>query len=776
MKLTRLLFALALAAACRSGDPAAPDPTLVQGEQAPDAVDGAVDPEPVTPEGPYLGVLPKDAGAPSLDAIENLSRLPELADTHRKMLADHRFFVTPQPPPKAKPKDAAAARTGRRAKHLFQVYERNDYIRFPSFVTADLAIDLTHQYFEAVLRRIEREHLYPRIQKSLVAFVREADTLHRAAKTPEGRSAALAALRYWATALRLLEQPAKGDQPDTLEVRPPWYGMEGMEDMVEPGAKTPPPPPPSITKLPRSVDRDVAKIVAKVHAAAAKQKFDDWGIELDLTQTKPRSHYAGSGTMQRYFRAMSFLGLSTFAIEGDDARLGFAAALTRSFVADASARKTFDDALSVTNFVVGEPPTSDLSRAADVLAETTKGFATAGADTLASKEVQASVATAWGSLPEHPIAQAGPVVAPMGQRVFADTFAMSAMLSLMREAEASDEPFVRRAMGALGSASVLGSDEAAAFITASAPDPAAAKVALAKGRASLPDPRDKADAYHQTLAALTTMLDAKPLYFDPDAYRVRSLQTYAGGWAMLRHDTLLYAYQMGAECDAEEQPPPYGWVEPTPQTYARLETMVSTFAKRVKEAGISDPAAGPDDWDVAFQSIETKTDAILGLLRAMKRWSDKELRGEAFTLEERTEIAMVGGLAEHVLLTLADAFELGEGNDDMAVVADVFSWKGNALEVGVAHPELIYAVIPTPEGWMLARGAVMSYREFMVPVADRMTDEAWRERVAKSEDFEAATRPRWLDSISAPPVGVVELAPKEEPQQRCGYYGGAFEI
>lgn len=774
MRFTTRLLPFGLIVACRSAEPAAPDPTVVEPEQPPAQAEAPAEPEPIALEGSYLSVLPEGAGAPTLEGIKNLSRVPELTDTHRELLAKHRFFVTPQPGPKAKADDAAAARTGRRAKHLFQVYERNDYIRLPSFVTADLAIDLTHQYFEAVLRRIEREHLYPRIQTSLVAFVAKADALHRAAKTPEGKAAALSALRYWSTALRLLEQPAKGDEPDAVEVRPPWYGVEGMED--EEVETPPPPPPPPLTKLPRSVDRDVSRIVAKVHAAKTKQKFEDWGIELDLTLTKPRSHYAGSGVMQRYFRAMSFLGLSTFAVEGEDARLGFASALARSFAADPKARKTFEDALSVTNFVVGEPPTSDLSRAADALVADVDGFASMSADALSRAEVQAKVGTAWGSFPPHPIEKAGPVVAPMGQRVFADTFAMSSMLPLMREAGAKDEPFVRRTMGALGSASVLGSDEASALIVAAAPDASAAETALLEGRKRLQNPRDKADAYHQTLTALGTFLEAKPLYFDPQAYRVRSLQTFAGGWAVLRHDTLLYAYQMGAECDSDEHPPPHGWVEPVPETYARLETMVSTFAKRVKEAGIADPKPDPDAYDVAFQSIETKTEAILDLLARMKAWSEKELRGEAFTLEERTDIAMVGGLAEHVLLTLADAFELGEGNDDMAVVADVFSWKGNALEVGVAHPELVYAVIPTPEGWTLARGAVMSYREFMVPVAKRMTDEAWRERVAKSEDFEAATRPKWLDTISAPTVGVVELAPKQEAQTRCGYYGGAFEI
>jgi hypothetical protein len=253
------------------------------------------------------------------------------------------------------------------------------------------------------------------------------------------------------------------------------------------------------------------------------------------------------------------------------------------------------------------------------------------------------------------------------------------------------------------------------------------------------------------------------------------LQTFAGGWAQLRHDTLLYAYQMGAECDAEELPAPYGWVEPYPKVYAGLRDMVKGLAERLAAAGIVEREQ-EEDLDAPYFTIAAKTEAVVGVLQRLEDWSRKELAGEAFTVEERTELAMVGGFVEHAVLTLADAYELGEGNDDIAVVADVFTWRGQALEVGVAHPELVYAVIPTPEGWALARGAVMGYRETWVPTGDRLTDEAWRARMAASEDSEAALRPKWLAPLQAASVGVVQLPPDGEAQTRCEYYGGAFEL
>jgi hypothetical protein len=207
--------------------------------------------------------------------------------------------------------------------------------------------------------------------------------------------------------------------------------------------------------------------------------------------------------------------------------------------------------------------------------------------------------------------------------------------------------------------------------------------------------------------------------------------------------------------------------------------MVREFGKRAEQAGIREKEPNPDEMsyeEIQFSTVKAKTEALVSFLQQLQAWSGKELAGEPFTHEERNAIAQAGGFAEHVLLTLADAFELGEGNEDMALVADVFTWRGRALEVGVAHPELVYAVIPTSDGWQLARGAVLGYREFFVAAPDRLTDETWREQLGKSKDHEAARRPDWLAPITAAPVGIVELAPKMEGQYRCEYHGGVFEL
>lgn len=741
----------------------------------PEAV--AEDPAPVPPPpttdvpSAVAKILPADAGPMRLEAVKNLGRLPKLDDRHRELLGTHGFFVAPQSRP-APGQDAAAARTSRRAKHLFQVYERNDYIRFPSYVTADLAIDLTHQYFDVVLRRVEREHLVPRTRSALAAFVKSADAIESAAKSAPEKKAAHAAAVYWGTLLRLLEQPAAFDAPDEVVAELPW---ELEEDEAEPET-APVRPPPVLTKLPKGIEREVAAIVSKVHRAATRETFSDWGLKLDLTQTKPRGHYTGDGVLQRYFRAMSVLGMSSFPVTGEDARPEVLAALAFAYAgADASARKAFEDVRTITAYAVGEPPTVGFDEAST--------RASAHARTLAAaleREALAKIVEAWSTLPAHPVEQQGPVVQPMGQRVFLDTLAMSRMLPILRELPPTRTDLVARAMGAAGAAAVLGSDDARQIVVEGGADLGPQlQTAIDEGRRTLAAQSSREDAYHRTIDALVPLLSADPLYFQPDAYRRRMLQSFAGGWAMLRHDTLLYAYQMGAECDAEDLPAPYGWVEPVPEVYAGLRVMVESFSARLRDAGIHEAGRSEEDDDygsIRYATLDEKTKAVTGFLSRLEGWAKQELRGEPFDEEARTDIAMVGGFAEHVVLTLADAYELGEGNDDMAIIADVFTFQGQALEVGVGHPDLVYALVPTPNGWVVARGAVLAYRELFVDIGQRMTDETWRERLAASADFEAAARPPWLAEITAPPVGVVELAKDMDAQQRCEYYGGSYEL
>jgi hypothetical protein len=762
--------------------PAAPAPTPAEPSPAPTPepeptpTAARFEPEPPPTPARWQDLLPAGTKPRTEATLANLDRLPKLTADHRQRLREHGLFITPQPPPSRA--SAAAARESRRARHLFQVYERNDYVRFPSYVTVDVAIDLTHQYFDGILREVEAEHLVPRLTIALQGLVAQAIALRDGAKTDAGRRAAAAAASYWGTALRLLEQPAADDAPEVEVVLPWWWDDPEMREEIDPGWAPPVTPPPAVTRFDPALEAEVTAAVSTVHAAAGIERFEAWGQTLDLTLTRPRSHYVGSGRMQRYFRAMSLLGLSAFPVSGPDARPAMLVALALSTEGDAAATRALDEVLKVTHFLVGEPPTAGVTRAAAVAREA--AGAAADLDALVTAATLDAIVARWKALPTNPLTpEMGPAVQPVGQRAFVDAVAMAALLPVVRGLTVDREPLVTRAMGPVGAAAMLGSDRARELVLEEAgPQRAAVEAGIAEGRARVGTGLRRDDSYHRTLGALAELLAADPYYLEPRAHELRMLGAFAAGWAELRHDTLLYAQQMGAECDAEELPPPHGWVEPYPVLYARLRAMVEGMQARLVEAGIDvhRRSRATGDYDPVFQPIAEKTKAVATVLEQMEAWARKELAGEAFTAVERTAIAMVGGAVEHALITLADTDMLRDGDDDMAIVADVFTWQRRALEVGVAHPELVYAVIPTPEGWSVARGAVMGYRELWVAADERLTDEAWRERVGASKDVLAEHRPAWLAALVAAPVGPVGLPRDGQSQHRCEYDASGFRL
>ena len=74
-----------------------------------------------------------------------------------------------------------------------------------------------------------------------------------------------------------------------------------------------------------------------------------------------------------------------------------------------------------------------------------------------------------------------------------------------------------------------------------------------------------------------------PPFMSTEPWQIKSCQTVLGGWAQLRHTWALQAKQnMSYGCGSEVPP---GFVEPVPEFYARLATLVETTEAVLKEAG-----------------------------------------------------------------------------------------------------------------------------------------------------------------------------------------------
>ncbi len=256
--------------------------------------------------------------------------------------------------------------------------------------------------------------------------------------------------------------------------------------------------------------------------------------------------------------------------------------------------------------------------------------------------------------------------------------------------------------------------------------------------------------YWNWLHALRAIIAPKgasyPTFMRTQAWARKDLHTALGSWTELKHDTILYAKQVMAELGGGaplEKPPVHGYVEPNPEAYARLLALAQMTRTGLQERGL------------LTQQMGFNLDELEEMLTFLQDIAERELSGEEITEEEYERIKFYGGWLERITLAAADAPEdemAGKGfagDEQAALVADVATDpNGMVLEEAIGRIDEIYVVVPDGFGNLqIAKGGLFSYYEFLWPMDNRLTDEAWREMLSAGE---APERPAWTATFIAP--------------------------
>jgi hypothetical protein len=237
-----------------------------------------------------------------------------------------------------------------------------------------------------------------------------------------------------------------------------------------------------------------------------------------------------------------------------------------------------------------------------------------------------------------------------------------------------------------------------------------------------------------------------------EAWQRKQLQTQLASWSQLRHDTVLYAKQSyTAEQKCEY---PTGYVEPYPETYARIKFFAEEAARRIDAADFR--LAAQDHGDIQRRQVEflRQMATIVGRLEQLAR---KELAAEAFTADD-----------QHWLKQLIDIRSRGSGMpqysgwycqlfygggyraaDWVPTIVDVHTDPDSksVLELGVGDCNFLVAAIDNEDDRMIYVGPAYSYYEFRQPVDRRLTDHEWQQMLWKGD---APQRPAWTDVFQAP--------------------------
>jgi hypothetical protein len=221
-----------------------------------------------------------------------------------------------------------------------------------------------------------------------------------------------------------------------------------------------------------------------------------------------------------------------------------------------------------------------------------------------------------------------------------------------------------------------------------------------------------------------------------DAWLDKSLFTSLGSWTELRHDTVLYARQSGAECGDgnEPPPPPKSYVEPNVEFWTKMEWLVEFTRDGLESRDLM------SDWVLPEQF-----DRLGGLVTFCREIAEKEMTGGEVTVDEYRRMMSYGGALEALMLSCAGGDLLSEADKDMALVVDVHTAFGTTvLQEATGRAGTIFAVVPIDGDLYLMRGGTYTQYEFTHPASDRLTDEQWREMLDAGEQPPFA---EWTDSF-----------------------------
>lgn len=720
MRPVAIVLALALAGltwwlAGRDGLGASP--ALAQDEPEAEAEAGALDDDVPAPfSGEVLRRPPAEFSTvraevkpykvtPALNTVANLrafTKARPLSTDERGMLARSLFVVIPTD-----------------QLQLFYIYENNDYLGLPSFVTVDAVLQVHHEVFDYVLRTTEAERLLP-VLESLISDV--------AAKTAEMAAGPGGPSPAWDDACQR--------NAALIEVAAQLLGR------------------PTGNALPAPVMAMVEAEMALLRAHEADQMSPILGYKFDYTQFIPRGHYVRSDDLKRFFLSMMWLGRAGLPTRDSDGKVLEAPVLQGLMLGEI----VRDEAILAKWRAIYEP-TAQLVGIADDLTpiewdetRTRVGGAESSARDFADRaKLGVFVTEVERARPpkvlSHPAGGSNAASQICQFRFFGQRYTPDSEV-FSRVTHATERPFP---VG-LDAMAALGSERAAAILDA---DPAEhnpkswaeyiprRQQITAELAAVSPDFWTK-NVYCGWLNALRALFvpvpEGYPSFMRSQAWQDKSTNTALASWAELRHDTILYAKATTAECGDEPPPELRGYVEPNVVLYDRL---LRSTAKTYEVLRAHDLLT-----DAVVERFTLAEDLLTFLLTV----SEKELRSEPLTPQEYEKIRYLGSDIEWLTLMSvgieADSWAaMSESDQDMAVVADVHSGYGLALEEAVGRANEILVVVPIEGKLTLTRGACLSYYEFKEPIANRLTDQQWRERLSAGE---APAPPKWTRSFLLP--------------------------
>jgi hypothetical protein len=641
----------------------------------------------------------------------------------------------------------------------------------PVFVTTDLAAHAQHLVFDRLLQFIEETYFVPRLASLVDGFLGALKA--REPQSETYRETLQKATLYFQVAKAILElAPDRLESTDRYADEPVKYVEKKLDDVL--------------AAYPDEVRREIASMnAASGYADSAVFTFGDGAtLREDYSQYKPRGHYTKNGVLAAYFRAMMWFGRIHFLI-AREGKEPLPAENGQSSDSIALTLAMEPVALLVTDLVKGngdlyakwaqlfDPITALIGLSDDVsfteLLPLWKDQAVEdfGAWVGSSEKLLAFMELAHEKL--RPPAISGSSVfwgpsegaerrPPMGWRLFGQRFTLdSAIHHQVSPPRLMERDMVR----GLDVMKVFGSTTADELLRKSDYPRMAGleeKLGLMQKEFDALDAHAWQKTYYDgVLYQVKTQAQFEPgagFYFtESPSWGTKAMLAAHGTWAELRHDTILYVKQSGAERGGDGDFEPTFRTEPIPDPVHYLEPNVPFWQGAL--VAVQNLIRTLD----SFKLLDEESAARLGRLQKLFARAVDIAAVEAQDRPvSKADLAWIPAipaeLAQAVLLHTGSGDSVDEEELKMAIIADVYTNAElmKVLEVGVGIPYRIYVPLNDGQGGKrIAVGYVFNYYEFDHPMSDRMTDEAWKQLVYDSAPDLDSYHPFWAKGIALAP-------------------------
>ncbi|WP_024867136.1 DUF3160 domain-containing protein [Butyrivibrio sp. FCS014] len=620
-------------------------------------------------------------------------------------------------------KNGFAVNGGFGNSEFFDVYEDNRYLQFPSFVTVDSLMHTYHLYFAYLMKKTEMNHL--------------SSTLEDLGKELLAASAAQA------------KDLTGTDWEDAAKRNTAFFyvGSKLLDSSV------------TFPEIAADAQSAAEEEISKIMDASGIDECFLTGLNEDYTQYKPRGYYEGT-ELEPYFRSMMWYGRIPFALDSEEA---VKSAILMTMALKDNGLDKWESIYNITAFFAGKSDDPGYVEIAPVIEEA-YGKMPGTSDLASNKDGLSKVMDLAGTIGEPkinsiPVMEGDDPVIPsfrfMGQRFTIDAAIMQRLIySAVKENGEGERRYLPDTFDTMAA---LGSDTAMELLKeqgATEFEGYTENLNEVKELYNTASPADwNASIYAGWLNTLRPLLEKKgegyPSFMQSEEWAKKDLETFAGSYAELKHDTILYAKQVMAEMgggDDEEVLDDRGYVEPEPVVYSRFLFLSEKTRDGLDSYGMLEDSARED-----LTKLSTMAKTLLTI-------SEKELVNEALTDEEYEFIKDYGGDLEHFW------YEVNKDYGDIIysyespcpVIADIATDpNGSVLEVGTGEAQNMYVVFPIDGEIHVARGSVYSFYQFVQPMSERLTDSEWRDKLSGGhldenwnwvENKDKPVQPDWTQS------------------------------